>query len=131
MIVGLDVSTSYVGIAIIDSDATVPSPANIIMLDHLDFKGCLSLLAKTDRLRTYLFKVAQSHPGVKKVVVEDAAKRYASGRTSMATIGTLIRFNGLATYLAYDAFDVHPTFIAAMKARSACGIKMKSALSLP
>jgi hypothetical protein len=122
MIVGLDVSTAFVGITIIkDDDANVP---NVVLLDHLDFKGCRSLLDKTDRLRTYLHDIASRYPGVTKVVIEDAAKRYASGKTSMETIGTLIRFNGLATYLAYDAFDVHPSYIAAAKARKACGIKV-------
>ena len=123
MILGMDVSTSFVGLTIIlDDDSDVPK---VVLLDHLDFARCRSLLDKTDRLRTYLINLAKLYPGITKVVIEDAAKRYASGRTSMDTIGTLIRFNGLATYLAYDAFGVHPKYISAMKARSACGIKVK------
>lgn len=126
MILGLDVSTSFVGIAIIQDDFGMVPKEAIVLLDHLAFKGCVSLLDKTDRLRTYLLDLARRHPGVTKIVIEDAAKRYASGRSSMKTIGALIRFNGLATYCAYDAFDVHPRYISAVKARSACGIKVRS-----
>jgi hypothetical protein len=118
---GLDVSTTYVGVALLKNDGT------ILNLDHIDFKKCITLWDKADKVRGYLEGKREQHPEwqqVSALYVEDAAKKFAKGKTSADTIATLLRFNGLCSYLARSVLGIDPVFIAPTSARKLCGLKM-------
>jgi hypothetical protein len=45
--------------------------------------------------------------------------------SSAATITTLMRFNGIVSYIGRNIFGVEPEYISAAHARKLCGIKMQ------
>lgn len=120
---GLDVSTTYVGVALLSEKG------EILTLNHIDFKGCNNLWTKADKVRGYLAGKMSDDPEWQKIgalYIEDAAKKFTKGKTSADTIATLLRFNGLCSYLARDALGIDPEYIAPGSARKLCGLKMKS-----
>lgn len=63
--------------------------------------------------------------GLTHVFIEDAAKRFSPGMSSAETIGTLLRFNGLTSFLVHEIFGIDPAYIAVGQARKLCGLKMQ------
>lgn len=123
LILGLDVSTSVVGVCVLDTKFLGAFDAkNITVLDKIDFKKCKTLWEKADRVNNYFgdMKLKLDH-----VFVEDAAMRYSPGMSSAQTIATLLRFNGLVSYAARNMFGVDPTFITPSAARKLIGLKMQ------
>lgn len=128
LLLGLDVSTSFCGAALIDLDVPIlPGGGHIVALEHIAFKGCNTIWEKADRV-VDTFATWTSDPrfvGLKTIVIEDAAKRFTPGKSSADTIATLLRFNGLATYFARQAFKIEPTYMGVGEARKRCGLKMQ------
>jgi len=134
VILGLDVSTSCTGFCVIESGA---SAGDHYMLDRIEFKKCKTLWEKTDVVQR-AFKVisaelsAQYHICIDRVVVEEPLMGFRAGMSSAQTISTLIRFNGITSYIARDVFGVDPEYIGAAHARKLCGVKLqKTAIGGP
>jgi hypothetical protein len=129
-ILGLDVSTSNVGIAVLDLNKDVDnvSHTHIVSLSHVEFKGKrgLTMWSKADWLREQLTErfLTLEFKDVTHVYIEAALKRFMPGMSSMTTIGSLLKFNGIASYLVHDIFKVDPEYISASEARKTCGLKM-------
>lgn len=124
-ILGLDISTTCVGVAVVSVSS---GSLHIDALEHIEFKGCETLWEKADHVELTLGQLLISDLNFKlvdRVYVEDAALRFTPGQSSAATLSTLLRFNGLVTYIARDVFGVEPEFIAAGHARKLCGMKMQ------
>ena len=49
---------------------------------------------------------------------------FMGGKSSAKTLSTLTRFNGIASWLIYELFEIKPKFIAATSARKQAGIKV-------
>jgi len=121
-ILGLDVSTSCTGICVLDSDAVISDGGHIKLLDYLNFKGCNTLFEKADSIRDYFSKL-QFKPGI--LSLEEPLLGFSKGMSSAGTITTLMRFNGIVSYLARDSFKIEPTYISAARARKMCGVKLQ------
>lgn len=120
-LLGLDVSTSYVGVTVLD----IPT-GNIDLLDHVALTKAKTLWEKGAWVEDYLVNTLRPQfPDVEHVYIEDAAKKFASGRSSATVIATLMRFNGIASYIAYQVFSLHPEYVAPSAARKLCGLKMQ------
>lgn len=126
-ILGLDVSTSIMGICLMDRDV-VPDTAgsHIIMLEAIDFKKCVSLWDRASLVKNQ-FDLLHATFGRDEieVVVEEPLMSFRPGASSAATIATLLRFNGIVSYIARTVFNSPPTYISAPRARKVCGMKMQ------
>ncbi len=121
-VLGLDVSTSCVGVAVLNND---PMGINIDILDHLVFPPKVKTLwEKAEILELYLTEVYKAH-SIDQIYIEDAAKKFTKGLSSATTIAVCMRFNGMATYITYSLFKLHPEYIAPASARKGCGLKMQ------
>lgn len=116
---GLDVSTSCVGVCVLEWNGT---DFKILELDHIEFKKCKTLWEKADHLRIQLSQLSDKF-NVEHVFVEDAALRFSAGLSSARTIATLLRFNGLASYFARETFGHDAEYLTPNNARKLIGIK--------
>lgn len=123
-ILGLDVSTSCIGVCIIDDEKQPDdNGSHIILLDKLEFKDCKTFWDKCDEMTDY-FKLIKSNC-VHRVALEQPLMGFRTGMSSAQTITTLMRFNGIVSYVARDNFLCDPEYISAAHARKLCGIKLQ------
>jgi len=126
LILGLDVSTSVTGICILDAAArSHDNGKHILHLDRVEFKKCKTFWDKADLIALEFDTLLKKYPGNYRVVLEEPLMGFRAGMSSAATITTLMRFNGIVSYIARDMFKVDPEYIASSHARKICGIKMQ------
>lgn len=126
LILGLDVSTSVTGVCIVDPSREVDAMgSHILHLDRIEFKKCKTLWDKADVVASELAGFLATHPGKYRVVLEEPLLGFRAGMSSAATITTLMRFNGIVSYISREIFKVDPEYIASSSARKLCGIKMQ------
>ena len=125
VIVGLDVSTSITGICVIDSNILPDDKgSHILLLDKIDFKKCKNFWEKTDAVHEYLSSLS-SRQKADVVALEEPLLGFQKGMSSAATITTLMRFNGIVSYISRSLFNLDPTYIASASARKICGVKLQ------
>jgi len=117
-VLGLDISTACVGVAVVNAHARV-------CLEHVVFKGKMSLWEKADHVKLEFEKFHNEYGNIDRLFVEDAALRFTPGMSSAMTIASLLRFNGLVSYIARNVFDKDPNFISASSARKMIGLKLQ------
>lgn len=141
IILGLDVSTSCVGVCVIDSHIKPDlAGSHIMLLDKIEFPKCETLWEKADVVGSYLsgLKVGgvprdyakfnserkfASH--IDRIVVEEPLMGFRTGMSSAQTITQLMRFNGIASYISRNIFEIEPEYISSSHARKLCGIKLQ------
>lgn len=132
LILGLDVSTSMIGVCIVDPDV-VPDDAgsHILLLDRIEFKKCRTLWEKADKVEDWLQTVyldpnfGLGSNCIDRIVVEEPLMGFRPGMSSAQTISTLMRFNGIVSYAARNAFEQEPEYVGSGHARKLCGIKLQ------
>jgi hypothetical protein len=126
LILGLDVSTSVTGVCIINPDIQPDDVgSHILYLDRIEFKKCKTLWEKADLTAVELSELLKKFPGEYRVALEEPLMGFRTGMSSAATITTLMRFNGICSYISREIFKVDPEYISASHARKLCGIKMQ------
>jgi hypothetical protein len=125
LILGLDVSTSVTGVAVVDPDVPPGGGANIAHLDRIDFKKCVTMWDKADRIKVELKTLRVRFPGITAFALEEPLLGFSKGMSSAATITTLMRFNGIVSYIGREVFGLEPTYISAAHARKLCGVKLQ------
>lgn len=126
LVLGLDVSTSITGVCILDPSA-IPDQkgSHILHLDRVEFKKCKTFWDKADLIALEFDVLLKKYPGRYRVALEEPLMGFRAGMSSAATITTLMRFNGIVSYISRDIFKVDPEYIASSHARKLCGIKMQ------
>lgn len=135
-ILALDVSTSTVGVCIVDETIVPDGTGNhVLLLDRIEFKGKTgeTLWTKADHVAATLRSIGLSQTQrFARVVLEEPLMGFRPGMSSAQTISTLMRFNGIVSYIARDLFGCEPEYIGSGHARKLCGIKLqKTALGGP
>lgn len=127
LVLGLDVSTSVTGICVLDSNIEPDDKgSHILHLDKIEFKGCKTFFEKADVVSAALVDVHLNRKLTPEVfALEEPLLGFQKGMSSAATITTLMRFNGIVSYVGRKVFNVDPTYISAAHARKLCGIKMQ------
>ena len=125
LIFALDVSTSVTGVCIVD-DSVRPDEAgsHILLLDRIEFKGCNTLWEKADAVTARLKELSLTY-AVARLVLEEPLMGFRPGMSSAQTISQLMRFNGIVSYVAREAFHVDPEYVGSAHARKLCGIKLQ------
>jgi Holliday junction resolvasome RuvABC endonuclease subunit len=117
MILGLDVSTSSTGWAILNDDGSLVDMGSfkITKYDNLFDKAQAIRIGLTDLRDQYT---------VSKISNEEPLQGFRRGMSSAHTLLTLARFNGIVSWLAFDVFNIKPIFFDSTSARRGLGIKI-------
>lgn len=127
LVLGLDVSTSVTGICVIDPSIEPDDKgSHILLLDQIDFKKCNTFFEKADKVQSALVDRSSKFGSKLDVfALEEPLLGFQKGMSSAATITTLMRFNGIVSYIGRNIFGIDPMYISAAHARKLCGIKMQ------
>jgi hypothetical protein len=126
LILGLDVSTSVTGVCILDPGKQLDDRgSHILYLDRVDFKKCKTLWEKADLVAVELSSLFNKFPGEYRVALEEPLLGFRTGMSSAATITTLMRFNGIVSYISREIFKIDPEYISSSSARKLCGVKVR------
>jgi hypothetical protein len=123
LLLGLDVSTSVTGICVLDMDNL--GQEGILVLDRIEFKSDKNFWQKTDRVKSRFIELKKEFFADWKVALEEPLLGFQKGMSSATTITTLMRFNGIVSYISRDVFGIDPIYVSAAHARKVCGIKMQ------
>jgi len=119
LIIGLDVSTSVTGVCILEGE-------KILYIDRIQFRPSQTFWQKADDVHSSLMTLKDSHPDTSwRLVLEEPLLGFQKGMSSATTITTLMRFNGIVSYIGRGVFGVDPEYLGSAHARKLCGIKMQ------
>lgn len=115
---GLDISTSVVGVCLIDENEQA------IVFDAVKLTSTTlnSMWDKADRGIEEIKKLVGDKK-VERIYVEANAKMFSTGFSSADTLFTLAKFNGLISYLSHKAFKAEVVDVNVTSARKAVGFK--------
>lgn len=131
-ILGLDISTSAVGICFSESTTNIENILSTKELTAVEFKKCKTLWEKADVMFETLTQLQIKYGTPDLIAIEEPLMGFKSGMSSASTITTLMRFNGIVSYIARNIYSLDPTYINAAHARKLCGIKLvKTAIGGP
>jgi len=116
-ILGIDISTSIIGFAIMTPDH------KLIAYDKLKFKKDLPLEERAEYFKNKL-EHFDSYYCISEVFVEQPAMMFGRGRTTANTMAKLQRFNGMCCYAVYDLLKLKAGMIHANTARKKMNIKI-------
>jgi len=125
MILGLDVSTSMIGVAVVD-----PETRELVKSDGWDLSKCDSSFEKAELVGAELYTI-RSEYNIEHIFVETALKRFLPGKSRADTLIKLAKFNGVTSWLCYECFDLKPTYINVNTARSLYGLSFPRATKGP
>tara|TARA_R110000824_G_scaffold355729_3_gene542935 strand:+ start:39 stop:593 length:555 start_codon:yes stop_codon:yes gene_type:complete len=127
VILGLDVSTSKVGLSIINYDGKLLE-CQVVKLDSKQplEDRCLELERVINKYNVLNYINNHTVPyNIKEVYIEQAFIMFSGGKTTAMTMSKLQRFNGMCSFMVRRLFGFNPVLIAANRARSINGIKIK------
>ena len=125
VILGLDVSTSRIGISIIDYDQ------NLLRCEFIKLNSKDELEDRCLVLENYINNIngfnSINDKGyyIDKVFIESPFIMFSGGKTTAMTMAKLQRFNGMVCYMIRKTLAIAPVSIAANKARGLIGLKIK------
>jgi Holliday junction resolvasome RuvABC endonuclease subunit len=118
-ILGLDISTSKIGLSILDNKQ------NLVFCHVLKLKPENSLEERCLVLEHYMKNTLYIKYDIEKIYVEQPFMMFSGGKTTAMTMSKLQRFNGMVCFMIRKAFGFDAQLIAANKARGAVGLKIK------
>ena len=119
MIIGLDISSSIVGVSVFNDDKTL----NQLM--YIDLRKIDSFFKKADLVRARLQDLkCELNQKIEIISIEECAQSFRKGFSSAQTISTLARFNGVVSQIAYETFRLESLYNNVVSARKSLGIKL-------
>ena len=114
MILGLDVSTSFVGFTVLNNKN------KIVRCEAWDLRKIKNIFSKAEKVKNELTKLQD----IDEIYIEQSLQAFRSGFSSANTLSTLSRFNGIISWMCYDLLKIEPKYLSASSARKQCGIKV-------
>ena len=114
-VLGLDVSTTTVGITLTDGV--------VVCLDYVSLKNLDDVYEKSDLVAKKLREILESCH-ISGIFIEEDLQKMRAGMSSAATIQKLTRFNGIVSLLTYQIFGIKPQHINVNLARKSIGCKI-------
>lgn len=118
-ILGLDISTSTVGYAIVETDNM-----SLVALGHWSLKKYNGLLNKADVVLEGVKELLGKHNIDSCVWIEEPVMRFAPGMSSAQTITMLVGFNAMVTYGIHSLLGLQVKHVKPGDARRSCGLYM-------
>lgn len=116
-VMGLDISTSKIGISIVSTDK------KILTSDVIKFKPETPLEEKVDMLFNKIEKLKKYYY-ISEVFVEEPFISFSGGKTTAQTMAKLQRFNGMCCFAIRKIFEIDSVPVPVRTARSKLGIKI-------
>ena len=131
MILGVDVSTSITGFAIVADN-------EIVFYDSIDLRKYKNVFDKAIAIKEKIldlyemyqcnnddaWRIGNSEYPIQHIYVEQPFTFFNSGGSSAKTMAALQKFNGIVSWLLFEIFEIKPEFIGATAARKQAGIKV-------
>ena len=118
MILGLDVSTSRIGWAIINEKQ------ELVDSDFFKTKAKTPLEERATALRDNVLQPIMAIHNITEIRIEEPFSMFSGGKTTAKTMSSLQRFNGMISFAAHLTLGKPPTLVGATTARSRVGIKV-------
>ena len=115
-ILGLDISSSKIGIALMKDD-------QLVISEVIKFKSNLSLEERALAFRERMQNIEQ-HYVIYDVYVEQPALMFKGGKTTAFTMAKLQRFNGMCCFIVREVFDQDAQMVNVRSARRVLNIKV-------
>lgn len=116
MILGIDVSTSCTGFALIDESG------KLIEASFCDLKNEEDLFDKADVVKVEIKRYFEKY-NLKAIAIEQNLAIFRRGLSTAHTLATLARFNGIVCYLSFNVTGMKPEIISVLDGRRAVGIR--------
>ena len=133
MILGVDVSTSITGFAIV-------ADGQLVYYDSIDLRKHKNVFDKTIAIKEKILDLYEMYQlnnddstsagwgdstyPIQYIYVEQPFTFFNSGGSSGKTMAALQRFNGIVSWLLFEMFEIRPEYIGATSARKQVGIKV-------
>ena len=116
MILGLDISTSIVGVCVMNDN-------KIVYTEYIDLRKTGNFFEKAQKVQDSLKEIKKNHK-IEHIFIEQALMFFRRGGSTAKTMSVLQRFNGIISWQCYQLFDMEPNYVTPISARSKCGIKV-------
>ena len=130
MILGIDISTSITGFAVVGD-------GQLLHYSIIDLRKHKGVFAKANVLKEYIedffenYQLDQDHDGwgqsmhpIEHIYIEQPLHMFMKGKSSAKTLSALMTFNGIVSWLVYELFQIEPEYISASSARKLAGIRV-------
>jgi hypothetical protein len=117
LILGLDISTSCTGWAILD-DA-----GKFIDAGYIELKKEKNIYEKSNKVKSFLTGLSKEYQ-ITSVFIEENLQAFRPGLSSAKTLMTLSRFNGMVSLSCFDIFEKPPEMLNVNAARKSIGLKI-------
>ena len=132
MILGIDISTSITGFAIVGD-------GQLLHYSAVDLRKHEGVFNKANVLKEYIMDIfenyhldqevfcgwGESKYPIEQIYIEQPLHMFMKGKSSAKTLSTLMTFNGIVSWLVYELFEIEPKYISAASARKKAGISVK------
>ena len=123
--IGLDISTSIIGICFLDK------LGNLINLESINLKKISCIFSKSNKIREQftIYKNKYFYEEEIKISIEESFQTFRKGFSSARTLAQLNRINGIVSFIASETYSTVPEFINVNSARKNLDIKIDKKLS--
>ncbi len=125
VVLGLDISTSKIGLCIMDYNFNLLETVLIKLntKDELEDR-CLQVEEYVNKMN-YLDKINEGGYVIKDVFIESAFIAFSGGKTSAVTMSKLQRFNGMVCFMLRKLFGFNAVALSPAKARGLVHLKVR------
>lgn len=120
MILGLDISTSVTGIALVDINGKLMYYEAV---DTRNPKKFNDVFDKAVEIKKILASIKNKY-NIEKIYIEQSLQMFQSGMSSAKTLSVLSKFNGIVSWLCFYIFNIKPDYISAASARKINNVKI-------
>jgi hypothetical protein len=125
LIIGLDVSTKYIGYCILQDGV-------ILELSHFNLSNIDNIWwEKVDKLKEMISSLKMRYEKFDKIFIEESLQSFKSGFSSAQILSTLSKFNIITAYLFREIYGISPRYISATHARKLCNIYIDKKTKIP
>ena len=133
MILGVDVSTSITGFAVVADN-------QLVYYDSIDLRRYKNFFDKTIAIKEKILDLYEMYQlnnddsacagfgdskyPIEHIYIEQPFTFFNSGGSSAKTMAVLQKFNGIVSWLLFETFEIRPEYVGASAARKQCGIKV-------
>ena len=131
VVLGIDVSTSITGFAVV-------ADGQLVYYDSIDLRKHKNVFDKTIAIKEKILdlyemyqcnnddsmRMGGSDYPIEHIYIEQPFTFFNSGGSSAKTMATLQKFNGIVSWITYEVFEIRPQYIGATAARKLAGIKV-------
>ena len=131
MILGIDISTSITGFAVVGD-------GQLLHYSAMDLRKHKGVFAKAEAIKEHIadffenYQLDQEDTGgwgssrhpIEHIYIEQPLHMFMKGKSSAKTLSALMTFNGIVSWLLYEMFEIEPEYISATSARKKAGIRV-------